>query len=327
MTDIGNSGETGEHLGREAWRWVLHMTSGDATKADIAALQHWCAQSPQHAAAFDLASGAWRSFGPAAESVARQTGQQAARHGGGTRQVITRRAVLGGAVATAAAGGAVMVARPPLGLWPSFEQLTADYRTAAGEQRRIVLADSGSVEMNTRTSIDIRRATGNGDRIELIAGETAISAGARTVEVVAAQGRAWADNAQFNVRCDGAEVCTTCLGGAVQVEQHGQSITLRQKQQVSYARDGFGPIETIDAALVAGWRDGDLYFRNEPLVRVIDEVNRYWSGQIFLMNSELGRRRITAHFKLDRLGAIVSQLRETFGARVTSLPGGLVLVS
>ncbi|MFG3756802.1 DUF4880 domain-containing protein, partial [Klebsiella pneumoniae] len=33
-------------LQREAWKWVLHMTSGEATRADIAALARWRARSP-----------------------------------------------------------------------------------------------------------------------------------------------------------------------------------------------------------------------------------------------------------------------------------------
>lgn len=327
MTDADEAAERQESLRREAWKWILHMTSGDATKGDIAALKRWRAESPRHAEAFARASGAWRTFGSAAESVARRNGLPPIKRAFGPGRAVTRRTVLGGAAVASAAAATVVIASPPLGLWPSFDELMAQYRTATGEQRRIALSGSGSVEMNTRTSLDLRPATARGDRIELIAGEAAFATGSRPVEVIAASGRASADDAQFNMRRDGAAVCVTCLVGIVQIEQRSQSATLQQKQQVSYSENGLGSIATIDAALATGWREGDLFFQDELLSRVIDELNRYRPGRIILMNQSLGRRRITAHFRLERIGVIVTQLQETFGVRVTSLPGGVVLVS
>jgi transmembrane sensor len=41
---------------------------------------------------------------------------------------------------------------------------------------------------------------------------------------------------------------------------------------------------------------------------------------------ELGRRRYTASFRLDRLGVVVPQLQAAFDARVRQLPGGIILL-
>jgi transmembrane sensor len=321
-----------ESLKHEAWRWVLHMTSGDATMADIGALERWCAKHPRHAEAFARASGAWRVFGLAAENVARQQGLKqeethSARRKAIAGSLVARRAVLGGAIGASAAAAVVVAVRPPFGLWPSLGELSADYHTAVGEQRRIALSDGVSIEMNTRTSLDIRSAADQGKRIKLIAGEAAIATETEPVEVTAVGGRARADKAQFNILCEDSAVCVSCLAGVVQVEQRGRSLLLQQKQQVSYTADGLGMMRVIDTALVVGWRDGDLSFHNEPLSRVIDEINRYRPGRIILMNKELGRRLVTAHFRLERLDVVIAQLRETFEAKITSLPGGLVLVS
>src|SRR5262249_58154354 len=88
---------------------------------------------------------------------------------------IGRRAFMGGAIAASAAAAYVAI-RPPLELWPSLSELAADYRTAPGEQRSIVLAGGASVELNTRTSIVLRPSTEATERIELISGETAVAA-------------------------------------------------------------------------------------------------------------------------------------------------------
>lgn len=326
MTDADDAhDETLRQLRQDAWDWVFRITSGEATKADLAALEGWCARSPRHAQEYARASGRWRSVGPAVDDMARQ-GSATASSRGLEHFSIGRRALLGGTVA-AAAGAVVMIVRPPLGLWPSFNELTADYRTATGERRQIALAGVASVEMNTQTSLNVRPSAGESDRIELIAGEAIVATRSREVEVIAGDGRTWADTAQFNIRYDGPNVFVTCMDGLVRVTQQGHSVDLQRTQQLVYASQGLGQTITVDPAVVTGWQQGDLYFENELLLRVIEEINRYRPGRIVLMNDALGQRRYTASFKLDRLDVVITQLQAIFGARVTSLPGGLVVLS
>jgi transmembrane sensor len=317
-------------LRQDAWDWVFRMTSGDATKADLAALRSWCAQSPRHAQEYAHVSGRWRSLGPAVEEVIRLDPAVAARRAPADFS-IGRRAWLGGAAAAATAGLAVAVVRPPLGLWPSFKEMTADYRTATGEQRQIDLHGAVSVAMNTQTSLNVLQPGGERDRIELISGEAAIAARSSEIEVIAGNGRTSASMAQFNIRCDGPVIRVTCIDGLVRVAQQGQSVDLLRNQQLTYAyretdSQGLGQATTVDPDVVTGWRQGYLYFQNEPLAHVIAEINRYRPGRIVLMNEELGRRRYTASFKLDRLNVVVAQLQASFGASVRSLPGGIVLL-
>jgi len=325
MTDANDVQGEIDMLRQDAWQWVLRITSGDATKADIAALERWCAQSPRHAEAYAQASGRWRLLGPAIDNAMRGAANAAIRH---RSPPIGRRAVLGGVLAaSAAASAAFVVNHPPLGLWPSLTELAADYRTAPGQQRRLALADDVSVEMNTRTSLNVRPVANEGDRIELIAGEASVTTRSKAIEVMAGDGQASASTGRFNIRCDGPVVRVTCLDGLVEVSRQRRSITVRANQQASYSSGGFEPLLTVDAAAVTGWRRGDLFFRDEPLALVIDEINRYRVGRIILLNNDLGQRRFTARFKLDRLDVAVAQLQATFGARVTSLPGGIVVIS
>lgn len=314
-----------ESLRREAWTNLLHITSGHATKADVAALKDWCAQSPRHAEAFAQVSGRWRAFGAAVENVA-QTGRPLA---GDVRTgaLIGRRVFLAGALGASAAGAAIMISRPPMHLWPSLGEFAADYRTVTGERRHIALAARASVDMNTRTSLNVRAASDGGDQIELIGGEAAFATRSRPVEVIARNGRAWADDAQFSVRHNESDVCVTCLEGVVHVQQEGRSATLQKKQQVVYDGRNLGHVQNVDPIVLTAWREGELLFQNEPLARVLEEVNRYRPGRIILVNEALGQRRFTAQFKLDRLEVVITQLKAAFGARVVSLPGGVVLVS
>ncbi len=142
----------------------------------------------------------------------------------------------------------------------------------------------------------------------------------------AAAGTVAATSAQFTVRCDRSEVRVTCLGGAIEVGVHGERVGLGAGQQLAYS-GAIGAATAANLDVSAGWRSGVLVFENELLSHVIDEVNRYRPGHIVLLNAEIGKRRVSARFKLSRLDMVITQFQEVFGAKVRSLGGGLVMLS
>ena len=60
--------------------------------------------------------------------------------------------------------------RPPLDLWPSLADLASDYRTGTGERRNVDIGGV-SVELNTRSSLNVLPVDGSIRRFELVAGE------------------------------------------------------------------------------------------------------------------------------------------------------------
>ncbi len=308
----------------KAFEWLTLLTSGEVSTEELEALARWRAQNPANEAAFVEAGRLWRSVGPAVASVAGQGGQARSPR---PSMRVGRRVVLGGALA---AGAGYAIVQSPLGLWPSLSELTSDYRTGAGQQRRITAQGGAQIDLNTRTSVDLRQAAGGAERIELIAGEVSIVTAAKASRVtvaLAGNGRATATDAIFNMRRNGSSVCVTCVAGSVLVEQGGHGVTILQRQQVSYTDQGLGAAIEIDPADVTAWQKGVLVFHDEPLGRVIEEVNRYWPGWIVVTNEILRNRLVTARFKLDRLEDVITQVRLVFHANVTRLPGGIVVLS
>lgn len=319
-------------LTRQALDWLDRLLTGEATVADTAALRCWCERSAAHAAAFadavrlrHIVVQAARELAPSADA---ESVWFRARTLCWTMRPNRRRAVLAGALA-AAAGGCLLV-RPPLGLWPSLRQLTADYSTATGERRQLSLARGIAVDMNTRTSIAVRSAGGE-PSIELICGEAAIEAeldDRRTLAVSARGGRTLANRARFNIRMHDSRPVTevTCLDGEVRVEHHGRAAWLRPLQQISYDAEGLEPIVAADRAAVTGWQQGRLVFRDEELGKVIREVNRYRPGRLILVPvSRLAKRRVNASFHIGHLDDVVAEVERLSGAHGTSLPGGIVV--
>jgi transmembrane sensor len=335
LDDIGIVTELqSKTLQKEALEHLVRATSGRATVADLRELASWRQQSSAHAEAYRRATMIWEALEKAAgESVtATDRAMIAGQAFAGDPRAVSRRAVLlgGGIAAAAVAMTAVEVIRPPLGLWPSLSDLMADYRTERGEQRTVALADGISVEMNTSTSIARRLTSDRDERIELLSGEAWIATApgaSKMLTVVAADGRVLAARTQLNLRHDADEVRVTCLEGSVQVECRGNVAALRAGQQLVYTTQSFGQPAMVDPTEVIGWREGLLTFHDEPLARVLDEVNRYWRGRIVLLNGDLGRRRVTIRIELARVEEVISYVRIVMGAHVRTLPGGVVVLT
>lgn len=318
-------------LDDEAYEWIARFIGGQASRSDLAALKQWVARSPAHGEAFERVSRTWTSLGPVGEtlSVVGVISRQLPNHVKTAAPVnagMGRRAFLGGALAASAAGAAaVVIARPPLHLWPSWSEFAADYRTTTGEQRQITLADRVSIDMNTRTSIALRA----GAEAEIIAGEAMISAAPHAAEpftLLAADGRIAAADARFNVRVEGRTACVTCVTGKVQVEQRSGAVSLPAGQQVVFSPAGMGRSVAVDAAAISAWQNGIIIFQSTPISDVVEEVNRYRPGRIILTSNALGRRLFNARLRIENLGRVVGQIEQAFGARVTELPGGIVLL-
>ncbi|WP_426425295.1 FecR family protein [Bradyrhizobium genosp. A] len=316
-----------EPLTQEAIDWVVRLKSGEATTADAEALRRWRSESAAHEEAFRCAVKLWRDFKIVAEqSPARPAAPEATRVAPWANRRIARRAFLGGAIAASAAG--YVIVRPPLGLWPSLHEMSADYRTVKGEQRQVALGSDISLTLNTLTSIAVR-STDEQPRIELISGEAAVVAkapSAKPLVMTIGTGRVIAARADFNARCVDDLVSVTCLSGAVTVEQGQQSVQLRSNQQISYSSIGLRSATTADPVQATSWQSGLLVFHDKLLSDVVDEINRYRPGRIVITSTDLRRRVVNATFHLDQLDNFLVQAQELFGAKVTQLPAGLTLL-
>lgn len=308
-----------EVASREARTWLLTLTSGRATEADAEAFREWLRADPGRQAAFAAQKQLWRDVGPAVQAVVAEGARNRAR-----KSLVTgRRAFLGGALAASAA---YLAFKPPLGLWPGLDVLGADYRTAAGEQRRVALGNAVDVQMNTQTRINVSR-DGDGAVIELADGEAEIRSGPAAAVVVAGKGRITAKDALFNVRYIDGEARLCCLSGVVRLAHEQGVFDIVANRELRYDDRRVMPPVQVDPAIVTAWRQGWLVFDQQPLAQVVDELNRYRRGRLVLMNDQLGKRLVQARFSLAQVADAERLIRDAYGARVTRLPAGVVVLS
>lgn len=330
---------------------LTHLLSGKATERDAAEFVAWRMRSRAHEEAFRSAVRLSRLV-RTAEGVASGRGVKGIRglqavptasndardfdshtDGNGVAldatmdRRISRRGVIGGAIAASFAGGMLMLGRS-MELVPSVAELRADYRTGTGERRVVQLADGASVELNTRTSIGLRTDMAL-PAVELISGEALMTSGpSGKAALIAGQGTSIGSNGHFNARRDGDEVCVTCLAGRVDVDWAGQKRLLEARNQVRYDDDGIGAVvNNVDIAVLTAWKAGTLIFQNMPMRAVIDEINRYRPGKVFLANERLATRSLSGTYYMNRLDEFFSQAELAFGAKVARLPGDVVILS
>lgn len=317
---------------REAYEWIARFMGGNMTAAEVEAMRAWYGQSRVHSAAYADARRVWIALGPIANARMGESGDaaQTVRSARSPRMMLSapigRRALIGGALAASAA---YVLVKPPLDLWPSYSELMADYRTGAGEQRQVTLADTVSLDLNTKTSVAVRSQTANTTQIELISGEAAFSTGTASSEltVLAASGRIVATRSDFNLRCDGSQVSITCLNGSLAVVQNGGTTRLDARQQVGYGDQGISAVTAANPDNVTAWRHGRLIFEGTPVAQVVTEINRYRPGRIVLMNEDIGRRLLTARVPTTETDRIVIQIMHIFGAKSRTLPGGIIVLT
>jgi len=314
-------------LQEEALDLIIAAHSGRVTVGELQALTRWREQSKSHAEAYSAALRVWEALGvAAAESVAPDY-PWAADAGAKRSMGISRRSLFAGATATAAVG--VFALHPPFGLWPSVRDLAADYHTSTGEQRTVALGDGTTIAMNTATRISRRKDGGGGLSFEVLRGE-AMFRNANVDESLSVQvlnGIVTAGLSMFNLRHDGSNVVVTCLQGTVAVDCAGEHKVLLRDQQLMYSRSGIGDVAPMDGEVVTAWRRGRLVFKNETFARVLDEVRRYWRGEIFLLDGQLGQRRVTLRVELARIDEVVGYAQAVLGATVHRLPGGIIVIS
>lgn len=324
-----------DRVEREAVGWVRKLISREMTPQDMEALTAWRARTPRHEAAFVATRRVWRQVGAAGGAIFRPdqdfTGPLDAF---GQRRRMTRRAVFAGGVAAVAASSVYGMLNPPLGLWPSFSELSADYRTGTGEQRNVTFAGDVAISLNTQTSLAVRAPEGTEDRIELITGEASFATptrAARALVVLAADGRTIAESGSFDVRYTASSgpspVSVTCFKGAVRIERGSEVADLRAGQRVRYDRTGLGQVAAVDPQVASEWRLGIIEFRNTPIVDAIEEINRYRPGRIILTSAALSQKQISGRFRIDQMNQVLWQLERAFSARIQRLPGGIVLLS
>ncbi|ENO90471.1 FecR domain-containing protein [Thauera linaloolentis] len=302
----------------EAADWLLLMQEGGA---DRDAFEQWRARSPEHGRAWERAEALLGKLGALPPALALPTlGRPAAR---GRRALLAKAGKL-----------AVLLALLPAGWngWRMLERkgLGADYRTAAGEQREILLEDGTRLTLNTATALDVH-ASDTARSILLRAGEILVHTGhgdtaGRPLHVVTPHGIASPIGTRFSVRLDEAGTRVAVLEGQVRIAPAATASTqiLRPGEQLRFARDTSGPVTPAGDNATA-WTRGMLLADDMPLGELVAELSRYRMG-VIQCHEAVAALRISGAFPVGSAASTersLAMLAGTHPLDISSRLGGL----
>ncbi|PTU77601.1 amino acid ABC transporter substrate-binding protein [Pseudomonas indoloxydans] len=276
----------------EAIAWQLCLDSGEDSEQQRHDFADWLAAHPEHSLVWQRLGGIDQQLSAASAPMARRALLQSSV----SRRRSLRR-IGGSALSLLLAAGVTLVLmaqQRPLG------DYLADYHTASGEQRDLLLADRSQVRLNSRSALDIEFDE-NERRLHLRSGEILVQTAkgdTRPFIVETEQGRLRALGTRFLVRREGTATELIVLQSAVAARPlaSSQERIIHSGEQVRMDSQHLSASHPAPIGADA-WSRGMLVADNLPLQRLIDQLGEYRSGYLSL-DPSLADLRISGSFPL-----------------------------
>lgn len=308
-------------LNEQAAAWVVRLNSDQRTQADLDAFRAWLAESEAHRRAYADSASLWVGVGMLAESEEAREILLPSRPHARRRPLLNRRSALFGGVGMAAAAALAAVAVAPM-------LATRTYRTAPGEQRRLVLADGSDVLLDTDS--ELRVSLGRSHRqLFLDRGQAFFKVAkdrTRPFRVFVGTDEVRAIGTAFGVRRLGERARVTLEEGRVGIYRIGPSSTgrpsdrpmamLEPGQQAVLAPSARPQIGAADLRRAQAWRTGRLILEDSSLAEAAAELNRYGSPHIVLADQATAQVRISGVFHTGERAAFVESVTAAFPVEV-----------
>ena len=107
----------------------------------------------------------------------------------------------------------------------------------------------------------------------------------------------------------------------------GQTVTLKLAQQGDMPNNPIKAIAREELDRLQSWREGLLIFAGEPLEQVVDEISRYTTVSIEIVDPDVRNLQIGGRFKVGDLDNMFKALEANFGLKVTRLGYNRVLLA
>ena len=311
-----------------AWLSVLH---DQPDSGDQATFSRWLQADPAHAEAYARAQVIWELSEVAGSTLAHEEALTLQRYLSAMK-VSRRSTVRYWSSGLAVAACLLLMVGVFAGWQPMrwFNDLGADYVSAPGQVRTLTLADQSRVTLDADSAIAVNFSGGE-RHVELRRGVAFfhVTHTGEPFVVDASGGEARVLGTEFEVRLQPAGAQVTVLSGRVGVKagEHAPQQILTADQQVAYADGAVSDaVQQVDSQARLAWRSGWLSYYKTPLADVVADLRRYYPGQIVLLNSQLGTRRISASFPSQDPQAVLASLQGVLGFEQHTLFGRVIVL-
>ncbi|UGQ35863.1 FecR domain-containing protein [Janthinobacterium sp. PLB04] len=315
MAEPAAAAAIGEEVQLQAAEWLTVLMSDEASEQEHAAWQCWREADPEHELAWQHIEAVSQRFrglhrGAAAQALA---GTQQKAVNGKRRQLLAWLGV--------AAGGGMLAAQT--GAWDGVRVLRADYRTATGDWREIVLDDGSVLSLNTDSAVNVRFDASR-RLIELLAGEILVVSGHgigsdAPLEVATREGLVRALGTRFSVRQQDDYSTVDVFESAVEIRPRdgiGAPLLLAAGHGVAFSRQAPDVPHAIGAYADA-WSRGQLIVDDVTLGDFLADLARYRPGVIDCA-PQVAQLRLSGVFPLADTQRILNMLPNSLPVQVRS---------
>jgi transmembrane sensor len=281
----------------------------------------WLAAKPERRREYALREVAWELSRPAAEAHASAT------VGRSTGRATRRRLLVG-------SGLAALLALATFAWWTTAAVQAAQFATAVGEQRTVVLDDGSRVTLNTHTVMDVRLYRDRRE-IDLRSGEAFFEVTGdtqRPFTVHTRLGEARVLGTKFTVWVQQQSVEITTEQGLVQVAASvpaaGAPPVYVRPGERALIGEGRGDlrVERADLVRINNWREQRIEFDAVPLVEALAEFSRYTPKALRTDDADTGAIKISGVFRTGDVAALAASLKGSFGLEIVNAPDGTWVV-
>lgn len=300
-----------EKLLDEAAHWLARMHASDFSVTEQAALVQWYTQSAAHAEVWRCVQHIKRQLQEVPSSVGMAVLNRPV-------SVANRRLLLRNTALT-------LAVVPVLG-WLTSQSLPwqawgADYRTAKGQRRTVVLADGSHITLNTASAISASMRN-DARLIEHYEGEILVETAHNAVYqhlpfiVQTRDGQMQALGTKFIVRQHEQGTTLSVLEGAVRATpahlEQDTMVLMRQKLRFT----GHALVATTALDTHAGaWAQDLLYAENMRLEDFLRELGRYRNG-VLHCTPEVAGLQVSGVYQLSDIDRILHLLAQTLPVRL-----------
>lgn len=321
---------------REASEWIARLNASDVTPEDRAGFEAWRSAHLLHARVYEEMSALLAELehaGPMVRAVSfAQSMNEATTVQSRDSSVRLRRAWRPWAAAALLAAVSIAGALY-LKPWASSDL----YTTAIGEHATVALPDGSTLELNSNSaaSVDFSK---NARVIHLKRGEGyfKVTHDARRPFWVVGGG-SWirAVGTAFNVYLRPDDVRVTVSEGTVKVGSEDSLqgslpsdlalanaptavLTAGEQADLHGSATDTRKLSAVEVQRAQTWREGTVYFENQPLGEVVDELSRYTPQRLIIEDVSIRRLPVGGTFETSPQGteSLLTMLEQGFGLTV-----------
>jgi len=327
---------------QRAREWIVFLQSGDVSEADQQRFERWLALDERHSCAYQEAQSIWQAASSltALRSLESLPGMD---ESSATSEGLLQR--IKGWVSSsgrdsrvawpqwgAALASVLLVALIIGSPQPAPPELIV-YQTKTAETHTLLLPDGSEVSLSPQSRVEVTYSERQ-RQVKLLAGEAFFDVAKnpeRPFVVDSRSTRVTVLGTMFNVNSSLHGVTVSVEEGRVQVDEQsmldrlGRGVELYAGQLISVSQtNGLSHVQPIDPQAVGAWREDIRVYQARPLEQVLEDLDRYHSADLYIVDESLKTLPVTAIFPTKDAEQMLTALESILPISVKAMQDGRI---